>query len=383
MDRRTLLKTGSLAALGLSLGGCATGSGRGQGPHSRRLTPVQVTWDRVIRTTVGLRPHRPSGFVVRTERIDDKTVVHNYGHGGAGMSLSWGTALLAAELATAHTERTAAVIGCGAAGLTTARQLQRRGFRVTIYAKEVPPHTTSNMSLAGWTPLSGLVSGGSRPPEWDAQFRRAAEAAYRELQILVGRGYGVSWIDFYTMVGDEPPSAAERSEASGTLLPASLQTGTELLGPGEHEFPLDYVRRGPTLRIEPSVYLDALVRDVLLFGGDIVHRSFETRRDLASLDESLILNCTGLGARDLFDDEELIPVKGQLVVLVPQEDVRYGTLGGMRPGRGFPIHMQPRRDGIALGGTAERGDWSLEPDEEARRRVVEEHMELFREMAER
>ena len=60
------------------------------------------------------------------------------------MSLSWGTGAMAANMALAHGERRAAVLGCGAVGLTAARQLQRRGFDVTIYAAYVPPDTTSN-----------------------------------------------------------------------------------------------------------------------------------------------------------------------------------------------------------------------------------------------
>ena len=60
---------------------------------------VRVSADRVIRSTVGLRPFRPVGFVVRAEKLDAKTVIHNYGHGGAGITLSWGTAQLAVDLA--------------------------------------------------------------------------------------------------------------------------------------------------------------------------------------------------------------------------------------------------------------------------------------------
>ncbi|MCH7890985.1 MAG: FAD-dependent oxidoreductase, partial [Gemmatimonadetes bacterium] len=178
MDRRTLLKTGTMGFLGLGLGGCATGSGR---ESSLVLAPVRASWDRVIRTTVGLRPFRPSGFVLRAEKLDAKTVIHNYGHGGSGMSLSWGTAFMAAEIATQQEDRRAAVIGCGVVGLTTARQLQRRGFDVTIYAMAVPPDTTSNMSLAGFTPTSGLVETDQRTRAWDAQFRRAVEIALNQV----------------------------------------------------------------------------------------------------------------------------------------------------------------------------------------------------------
>ncbi len=114
-----------------------------------------------------------------------------------------------------------------------------------------------------------------------------------------------------------------------------------------------------------------------------------------TLSESLIVNCTGLGSGTLFGDREIIPVKGQLTVLVPQPEVNYRTFGsipspvgsgpgqsrgqgqGRGRGRGFPVHMMPRSDGIVLGGTSQRGVWDMAPDEEARRRVVEAHIALY------
>jgi glycine/D-amino acid oxidase-like deaminating enzyme len=327
----------------------------------------------VIRTTVGLRPYRPSGFVLRADRLDGRMLIHNYGHGGSGMSLSWGTASMAADFAVQRGERRAAVIGCGVAGLTTARQLQRRGFGVTIYTASVPPDTTSNMSLAAWTPTSGLVDRSRRTAAWDAQLRQAARIAYRQLQLLIGPEYGVSWIDSYALRDTEPSGGGQEPDP---LLPPDLRTGSTLLGPGEHPFPTRYANAHTTLRIEPSIYLDALVRDFLRSDGRIVIRRFETPRDLLAVEESTIVNCTGLGSHDLFGDRELTPLQGQLTVLVPQEDVNYATFGGL-PGAGGFIHMQPRADGIALGGTSVEGEWSLEPDEEARQRIVEAHMRLF------
>jgi glycine/D-amino acid oxidase-like deaminating enzyme len=345
------------------------------------LVPVEAAWDRIIRTTVGLRPHRPSGFVVRAEKLDDKTVVHNYGHGGAGHSLGWGTGYLATELALEHGDRRVAVVGCGTVGLTTARQLQRRGFAVTIFAMSVPPDTTSNMALAGFTPGSGLVDEDRVTAAWDAQFWGAAEISYNQLQLLVGRNYGVSWMDSYGFMNEVPPPRPPPPVGEGGSRPPRLRTGRVTLRPGEHPFPSVYASRRPSLRIEPSIYLDALVRDVLFFEGRIVIRKFDTLRDLMSLSESLIVNCTGLGSGTLFGDREIMPVKGQLTVLVPQPEVNYRTIGGVpTPGgdrRGFPIHMMPRSDGIVLGGTSQRGVWDMEPDEEARRQIVEAHVALF------
>ncbi len=384
MDRRTLLTRGGMGLLGLGLAGCSTRAGPvGPVRRARRLIPVEASWDRVIRTTVGLRPFRPSGFVLRAERMGERLLVHNYGHGGSGMSLAWGTGAMAAELALEQPARRAAVVGCGVVGLTTARQLQRRGFEVTIYAMSVPPDTTSNMSLAGWTPTSGLVSSRRRTGAWDAQFRTAAAIAYRELQLLVGRGYGVSWLEGYSL-GNTPPGGGRggggEEEEADPLLPADLRQGSVVLGPGEHPFPTRYATMRPSLRIEPSTYLDALVRDVREAGAGIVIRAFHRARELAALAEPVVVNCTGLGARALLGDEELTPVKGQLTHLMPQPEVSYSTFGSATPVAGGFVHMQPRSDGIALGGTSEEGDWSLEPDLEARSRIVEAHIDLFARM---
>lgn len=382
MDRRSFLTAGSMAAVGFGFTGCASNPKPNARPRrpTLNLAPVHASWDRIIRTTVGLRPHRDAGFVLKADKLDDKLVLHNYGHGGAGMSLAWGTGLMAAELAADHAARQAAVIGCGSVGLTCARQLQRRGYDVTIYAAVLPPFVTSNMSLAGFTPTSGLVETDRRTPEWDAQYRRAADISYRQLQLLVGPLYGVSWVDQFTptdLITSNGPSDPSRPS-----LQAGLQTEEIVLQPGEHPFPTKYARWRQTIRIEPSIYLDTLMRDVLLFGGRIVVKKFDTSRDLMALREPLIFNCTGLGARELFGDQELVPLKGQLIVMVPQAEVNYHTIGGVRPPvpGTLGIHMMPRRDGIIMGGTSQRGVWTMEPDEAERKRVVDDHIELFTRM---
>jgi len=379
MQRRTFLAAGGMAAVGFGVSACGPKSAPNLTPRrpAVNLAPVKASWDRVIRTTVGLRPHRDAGFVLKADKLDDKLVVHNYGHGGAGMSLAWGTGLMAAELAADHPARQAAVIGCGSVGLTCARQLQRRGYEVTIYALAVPPNVTSNMSLAGFTPSSGLVDPAQRTDAWDAQYFRAADIAFRQLQLLAGARYGVSWLDNYSLMNELP----SQSGAGGGRpnLDARFNTGREVYGPGEHPFATKYAVRSPQIRIEPSIYLDNLMRDFVLFGGRIVMRKFDTRRDLTTLREPIVFNCTGLGARDLFGDQDLLPLKGQLTVLVPQPEVQYHTNGGVPPvpGATLGIHMMARSDGIVLGGTSQRGVWSLEPDDAERTRVVESHIAVF------
>jgi glycine/D-amino acid oxidase-like deaminating enzyme len=382
VNRRTLLRNGSLAVLGLAAGACGPRSAAVVTRAAKRppvvLPRVKASWDRVIRTTIGLRPHRPGGFVLKADTLDDKTLIHNYGHGGAGMSLSWGTASMAAEMALLHGERRAAVVGGGVVGLTSARELQRRGFEVTLYAATLPPDVTSNWSLAGFTPTSGLSSADARTPEWVAQFQQAVDIAYRRLQLLTGPRYGISWILNYSPTDDE-----RMATGTNMLLPDHIQGARVLLGPGEHPFATKFAIERPEMRIEPSIYLDALLADFRIFGGTIVVRKFDSAAQIAALPERLVVNCTGLGAKALFGDPDLVPLKGQLTVLVPQPEIQYSTSGGStirsaEPGLG--IHMMPRADGIILGGTSERDIWTFDVNESERKRIVDGHIELFSSM---
>lgn len=339
-------------------------------PSAPRLARVQVADNRVIRVVVGLRPFRPSGFVVRAEKLDEKTLIHNYGHGGGGITLSWGTAQLAVELAAGTDARDCAVLGCGVAGLSTARLLQLRGYRPVIYARDLPPNTTSNIAGGLWDPVT-VYDPTAVTPEFRRQFGAAAQFAFRRYQSLAGDRYGVRWLPDYAL-SDRPhqqPAADSPYAAVEPLYPEA-----RALGAAENPFPAPYCFRRYSMLIEPAIYLEALMRDFFAAGGRIEVREFTAPRDVAALSETLIFNCTGLGSHALFDDRELTPVRGQLVFLLPQPEVQYMTTG---PGA---IYMFPRHDGILLGGSHDAGDWNLAPDPTITARILKENGELFTRM---
>src|SRR5215213_7371031 len=196
IDRRAFV-AGSAALLS----GCAT-----VGAHPRSfsdclpLPPVRVDESRVIRTVAGLRPYRRSGFVVRAELLGEKRLVHNYGHGGAGITLSWGSSKLATELGLAGHSGPVAVLGAGVMGLSTARLVQEAGFPVTIYTAALPPDTTSNIAGGQFHPF-GLFREDSVSPEWKAQFVRALDYSWRRFQIMVGDDYGIRWLPTFVERG--------------------------------------------------------------------------------------------------------------------------------------------------------------------------------------
>lgn len=366
LSRRGLLAASGAALGGLALQGCATtGLARAAlADPGCGLRPVRVRAERRIRSVVGLRPFRPSGFVVRAEAFGDKRLVHNYGHGGAGITLSWGSSRLAIDQGLPGHAGAVAVIGAGVMGLTTARLAQDAGYDVTIYAAALPPETTSNIAGGQWFP-SLLYDDDAITPGFERQLVDAAAYSYRRFQIMVGDRYGVRWLRNY-LLSERPSSLGHTGRLIESMLPEA-----RLLGPGEHPFPAPYVRQFTGMLIEPAVFLRQLMEDFRIAGGRVAVRAFRNPEEVAALPEGLVFNCTGLGAKALFGDAELTPMRGQLEILLPQPEIDYATIA---PGG---LYMFPRSDGIVLGGTSDRGETSLVPDPETGRAIIAGHRTVF------
>ena len=367
INRREAIRLTGLGLLTAALtGACAPKKVSKPSVRPYRAFPmVDVSRDRIVRQAVGLRPYRPSGFVVRRDRIGDKDIVHNYGHGGGGLSLSWGTSHLAVEKALPLGHRSCAVLGCGALGLATARLMQFKGFAVTIYAKDLPPNTTSNVAAGQWSPFT-VFDSGAITPAFYSEFLRASRLSYGYFRKLIGSYYGVRVADnFY--FGDFP---VELPDAIHEL--PDLYGKLTTLVPGQYPFDEPSCVTLRTMLIDSPTYLDALMSDFRKDGGKIYVRNFSETGELITLREPLIMNCTGLGSYFLFGDRELEPVKGQLIVLRPQPEVDYITLI-----KNAGIYMIPRSDGIMLGGSRDYGNWSMAPDPEVTERIFTRQSEFW------
>lgn len=368
-NRRELLKVMGGGVLAASLGACAPAAprfARYPRAYSRQAWAApRISMDYVIRVIVGHRPFRAAGFRVESERFDDKTVVHNYGHGGGGISLSWGSSALAVRETTGMMPDDVAVIGSGIMGLTSARLLQDAGWKVTIYTRNVARHTTSNVAAGEWGPWS------VHDPEvatdaFESKFEWAARIAHHAYMNLGGTDYGIRWLESYEL--SEAPQPQDNNDTLSDLYPYQAT-----LGPGEHPFPTRFARRYVTMQIDPAVLLRRITQDFQLAGGRFVIREFRDSNDVLSVPESLIFNCSGLGAATLFGDSGLVPAKGQLVFMPPDPAVDYMTFGG---GRGM-LHMFPRSDVILLGGIFKLNDYTTHAEADETERIVTEHQRIF------
>ena len=324
----------------------------------------RISRDNVIREIVGHRPYRPGGFVVRSEKFDDTTVIHNYGHGGAGITLSWGSSALAVRETLGMEKGAAAVIGGGVMGLTSARLLQDAGWHVTIYTRDMARHTTSNVAGGEWGPYS-VHDPAVSTAAFKSQLEFAVRIAHHAHTNLGGADYGIRWVEVYY------PGNAPSDDAQSYL--DRYYPFTADLTPEEHPFPFPYVRRQVTMMIEPATFLRRLTEDFHQAGGKFVIRDFASKEEILGLPESVIFNCTGLGAAKLFADTELTPAKGQLVFLPPDPAVDYLTIGGSSK----VLYMFSRSDAIVLGGTFQLGDYSTQPDPAETERIIRENQHLF------
>ncbi|WP_028081056.1 FAD-dependent oxidoreductase [Solimonas soli] len=378
-DRRDFLRGGGAAlALG-ALSACASGPARlGAAGDAADydplppLAPIRARADRIIAITVCTRPFRAQGPRIESERLGRKTVVHHYGHGGSGWSLSWGSARLAVREALATKVGDIAVIGCGAIGLTSALAAQRAGLKVTIYARERPPEVRSMRATGVWSPDSRYCTAANATPEAIARWETMARDSLQSWQWLLGLpGTPVEWRDGYAL--SDLPFGGRGGEAPGEPEYANLLPLIRALWPraqdiprGAHPFPVPYVRRYTQMVFNISAYARLLIDDFERAGGRIETREFATPGELEKLPEKTIINATGYGARALFGDESVIPVRGQIARLVPQPEVDYGLSYG-------DLNVVPRRDGIVVqtGAPGDFGNADATPDRRESEAAVE------------
>ena len=350
MNRRDFLQQSAAASLALTLAGCthrtAAPAAAATAPTLPfydavpTLAPIRAHIDRLFRITVCLRPFRAEGPRIEVERVGDKLVVHNYGHGGSGWSLSWGSSALAVDktrvaLAADLNGKEVAVIGCGALGLTSGSLLQRAGARVTIYARERPPYVRSSRATGSWTPDS-RVALTSAPAEFAATWEQMARTSWFMYQSYLGSpGTPVEYIDTYDLSDpspaeapqkkgeqDEPISFARYAQSIRDLTPRSIN-----LPPGSHPFPTKSARRNTSLMFNIADYSRQLINDFLIAGGRIETVEFHAPADLQALPQTVIFNCTGYGARVNYGrmSHSIIPIRGQIGWLIPQPEVTYGS----------------------------------------------------------
>jgi D-amino-acid oxidase len=235
----------------------------------------------------------------------------------------------------------ALVIGAGVSGLTTAICLAEAGLRVRIWTAEPPQQTTSVAAGAMWGPY--LVEPIDRVRVWSARTLQALRQLAGDPATGVRLTSGIE----ASRTPVDPPEWADQLDGFRMCQPDELPDG----------FATGWRFTAPL--IDMPTYLDYLEHRFAAAGGISEIRRIESLTEAAEAAQ-IVVNCTGMGARDLVPDPDLTPTRGQLVVVENpgiteffSEDTGLST---------ELLHFAPHGKTVILGGVAQPGEWSRQPD---------------------
>ncbi|MFF0779758.1 FAD-dependent oxidoreductase [Streptomyces sp. NPDC003720] len=242
------------------------------------------------------------------------------------------------------------VVGGGVAGLTTAVVLAESGRPVRVWAREPAERTTSAVAGGLWWPYR------IEPEPLVGAWALESLAVYEEL--------------------------AARPGETGVRLVEGVHAGTRLDGlgawagrvPGLRAVPEGLAARLPV--IDMPAHLAWLRERLAKAGGTVEEREVT---DLAAVPAGAVVNCTGLGSRSLVPDPAVRPVRGQLVVVENPGVTTWYT--SVDHSSAASVYFIPQPGVLLLGGTAEEGDWSLEPDPATAGAIVARCAEIRPEIA--
>jgi len=309
-----------------------------------------------------VRPHRSGGVRLSLEpeihtATGTKFLIHNYGHSGAGITLSFGCASVVRghvetvvnQMRGTRSRPSVAILGCGVIGLTVAAELRRKWpmLPIAIYAKTRDVTATTSFIAGGQFAPSqiGNEYAASDRHVLDDYLRRSA-ARIREIENS-GRQlqYGIVWRKDYTLAGGDPsfdmftPRDVVPAFTSGRLPFRRLNEAG---------------REYSTWLVNPRILLPKLMADLARGGVRTEAKEFRDRQQVEGLRENIIINCTGYGAKKLFDDPAVVPRRGHLVGLKNPARLTYFFSGGCR--NNVIAYLFARQSDIVVGGTVRTDD---------------------------
>ncbi|HEV2957757.1 MAG TPA: FAD-dependent oxidoreductase [Xanthobacteraceae bacterium] len=312
----------------------------------------------------GVRPHRTGGVRLDVEPAittpkGTKFLIHNYGHSGAGITLSWGCAGVVCDhvenivslMRRTKTRPSAAILGSGVIGLTVAAELRRKwhALPITVYAKTLDLTQTTSFIAGGQFEPSQIWREyqGAAKPVLEGYLERSAARIAEIERSGRGRHYGVALRQNYTL------DAADQALDDFTppdIVPAFKR------GPLPFEALNVVGREYTTWLMNPRILLPRLKAELGHHRVRFRQKEFADRGEVEQLEENIIVNCTGFGARALFRDCAVQPKRGHLAILHNPARLAYFFSGGCGPGEDVVSYMFARQHDIVVGGTVIPGD---------------------------
>jgi len=322
------------------------------------LTTPNLSDENISRYKVGIRPYRKSGIRIESQNLDSKLIVHNYGYGGSGLTLSWGGASEVVSLLNHEkdvisyyaTVKKVAILGAGVIGLSTAHELLDRGYEVTLYANEFSPNLTSNIAGGIWSPPAILDHFST---EKKSMYERMLKIS--TIRFMASLDSSNPEFDGITTIKGYSHRVLQNGEKVLNTLFQATSTDNEIVNVHFDNGVIKECKIFDSLAIDGKIFMDQLFAKVIAKGGKVVEKQFNSLADINALEEEIVVNCTSLGSRELFGDQEMKGARGQMIDFKPQKGVDFMFCQNV-PNSNYWITIHPWEDRIILGGNFEDGE---------------------------
>jgi D-amino-acid oxidase len=240
----------------------------------------------------------------------------------------------------------ALVVGAGVVGLTTAISLAEAGLVTRVLAAGPPERTTSYVAGAIWGPVRTSAAG--RTLEWARVGLEVLSEQADDPRAAIRQVSGVMVETAPRPAPDWLPILPDQRPLTEAELPGGFACGWRYTAP----------------IVNMPAYLAYLAGRYQQAGGSI---RIEPVTALRTLKASLLVNCAGMGARDLVPDPLVVPVRGQVVVVANPGLTEFYRAPSDGP---ESVYAYPHEDVVVLGGTADEGAWDLAPSRDATMRIL-------------
>lgn len=329
------------------------------------LTAPDLSPTNILGYTVGVRPYRREGVRLAAEIRDRQLIIHNYGYGGAGLTLCWGGAQsvisLLQEAQQTHRKfahiNVIAILGAGVIGLSTAYELLKLGYRVAIYAADFPPYITSNVAAGILSP--SMVSLDPTPQQQallETLLQVSIKRYLDNMDALKPEFAGLQLFDDYTV---EIPSKIAPRYRKFNVIHADQERVRIHFDNGV----IKLATQKKELGLDGKLFMANLYKQIQDKGTVFYRHYFSNRKEISALAESIIINCTSMGSRKLFDDQSFIPIRGHMIYLKLQPGVDYAFYQNVPEDPNFWIKLYPWHDRAVLGGVFENHQEENKVDE--------------------
>jgi D-amino-acid oxidase len=225
-----------------------------------------------------------------------------------------------------------AIVGAGVSGLTCGVVFAERGHRTAIFAKEIGQQTTSGAAAALWFPYDAEPA--------DKVIPWALRTYETLIDLARNPDSGVSMIELrqFSRTGEIQIPGWAIPLAAKAVIPSEVETSLKIF---KSAFSLNV----PLM--DTTIYLDYLVNRFVAAGGSVAANTHFAKLDEVDQQFALVINCAGIGARELVRDTDLEPHRGQIAIVPRIKDLPYAVVCDDAP----LMYAIPRRNDCVFGGT--------------------------------